>query len=226
MLKVLKKSYSIIQKVVHLFGFNIIIRRSKVISDTNFENQVRLNQKNIKDLKVVLNREILLKFLPKNGIITELGVDKGDFSNKIISLTHPKKLYLIDIWDSERFDKNKMHYVRKRFQKEIDAGRVIIIRGTSEKELKKFENGYFDWVYIDTTHSYKQTIKELELCRMKVKDGGIIAGHDYCQGNINKALAYGVVKAVNQFCIKFDWEFIYLTHETDRKLSFAIRKIK
>ena len=61
---------------------------------------------------------------------------------------------------------------------------------------------------------------------MKVKDGGIIAGHDYCQGNINDALAYGVVLAVNQFCIKYDWEFIYITHKTDRNLSFAIKKIK
>ena len=119
-----------------------------------------------------------------------------------------------------------MNYVTKRFQKEIDAGIVFVIRGTSEKELKTFENSYFDWVYIDTSHSYKQTVEELELCRMKVKDGGIIAGHDYCQGNINDALAYGVVQAVNQFCIKYDWEFIYLTHETDRILSFAIKKIR
>ncbi len=118
-----------------------------------------------------------------------------------------------------------MVYVKKRFQKEIDAGKVIIIRDTSEKELKKFENGYFDWVYIDTAHSYQQTVKELELCRLKVKDDGIIAGHDYCQGNINKAIAYGVVQAVNQFCIKYNWEFIYLTHETERTLSFAIKKI-
>jgi len=65
-----------------------------------------------------------------------------------------------------------------------------------------------------------------ELCRMKVKDGGIIAGHDYCQGNINDVLAYGVVQAVNQFCIKYDYEFIYLTHETHRFLSFAIKKIR
>ena len=119
-----------------------------------------------------------------------------------------------------------MNYVIKRFQKEIDDGTVTIKRGRSEKELKKFDNKYFDWVYIDTAHSYNQTVKELELCRMKVKDGGIIAGHDYCQGNINDALAYGVVQAVNQFCIKFDWEIIYLTHETDRFLSFAIKKIK
>ena len=223
---IFKRSYSFIQKLVNLFGFNIIISRRKVNSIADFAYQVKLQQKNIKDLKVVLNRENLLKLLPKNGIITELGVDKGDFSAKIISFTQPKKLYLIDTWDSERYHNNKINYVTKRFQKEIDAGIVTTIRGTSKNELKKFENEYFDWVYIDTSHSYKQTVKELELCRMKVKDGGIIAGHDYCRGNINIALAYGVVQAVNQFCVKNNWEFIYLTHETERNLSFAIKKIR
>ena len=214
-----------LQKLVNWFGFNLLISRIKVDSDINFAQQVRLSQKNINNLKVVLNRELLLKNLPKEGIIAELGVDKGDFSDKIISLTQPKKLYLIDIWDSERYNMDKMVYVKKRFQKEIDTGKVIIIRGTSENELLKFENGHFDWIYIDTAHTYEQTVRELDLCRQKVKDGGIIAGHDYCQGDIKNAQAYGVVQAVNQFCIKYDWEFIYITHETDRTLSFAIKKL-
>ncbi|MFX1478911.1 MAG: class I SAM-dependent methyltransferase [Promethearchaeota archaeon] len=194
-----------------------------MISNINALQQINLNQKNIENLKVVLNREIMLEFLPKNGIAAEIGVDEGNFSKKIISLTNPKKLYLIDTWDSGI---NKMNFVKNRFQNEINAGMVVIKRGFSERELEKVENGYFDWVYIDTTHSYNQTLKELELCRLKVKDNGIIAGHDYCQGNINKALPYGVVQAVNQFCMKYNWEFIFLTHETDRKLSFAIRRIK
>jgi hypothetical protein len=221
----LNKIYKRFQKLVNIFGYNLLISKIKVDSNTNFAQQVRLSQKNINNLKVVLNREILLKSLPKNGIIAELGIDKGDFSNKILSLTQPKKLYLIDIWGSERYNIDKMVYVKKRFQKEIETGKVIIIRGTSEEELLKFENGYFDWVYIDTAHTYQQTVKELELCRIKVKDGGILAGHDYCQGDITNAQAYGVVQAVNQFCIKHNWEFIYITHETDRTLSFAIKKI-
>ena len=45
--------------------------------------------------------------------------------------THPKKLYLIDTWSSESYNKHEMNYVIKRFQKEIDTGRVYIIRGAS-----------------------------------------------------------------------------------------------
>lgn len=158
---------------------------------------MRLYQKYIKDLKVVLNIENLLKLLPKNGIVAEIGVDNGDFSNKILFFAKLKKLYLIDKWDSVGYDKSKMNYVSKRFQNQIDDGIVIVIKGKSEKVLRKFENQFFDWVYIDTSHSYKQTLRELELCRMKVKNSGIIAGHDYCQGNVKDTFAYDLVQAVN-----------------------------
>ena len=198
------------------FRLSMSSKYSKIIS---------LKPYNIKNIKIVLDREELLQNLPKLGIVAELGVDKGDFSEKITTYTTPKKLYLIDVWKTGRYNKNKMNFVKKRFENEIDLGRIEIIRGKSIKILEKFDDNYFDWVYIDTTHSYLQTFKELKLCRKKVKENGIIAGHDYSKGNINRGLPYGVVLAVNEFCIKFDWEFIYLTHETHRNLSYVIRKI-
>ena len=163
--------------------------------------------------------------MPKNAIVAELGIDTGDFSKKIMTITNPKKLYLIDIWKTNRYNRNKMDYVKKRFENDINLKRISVIRGKSEEELEKFDNNFFDWIYIDTTHSYLQTIKELNICRLKVKNNGIIAGHDYSKGNINKGLPYGVVLAVNEFCLKYNWEFLYLTHETHRNLSYAIRKI-
>lgn len=223
-LKVIFKFF--IQKFSKITGFRVIIKRNKAFPKTGLMPNEMLTYKNIGNLKVILNRDELLELLPKNGIIAELGVDMGDFSKQIISHAKPKKLYLIDSWDSKRFSLDKMDHVKKRFHNEINAGIVLIRRGRSEQELEKFENNYFDWVYIDTTHSYLQTLKELELSRIKVKDGGIIAGHDYSKGNISKASEYGVVEAVNHFCIKYDWEFIYLTHETTRSLSYAIRKIR
>ena len=91
--------------------------------------------------------------------------------------------------------------------------------------MSKFKNNYFDWIYIDTSHAYEQTKKELEISRLKIKRGGIISGHDYSQGNVNKALNYGVVSAVNEFCIKHNWEIIYLTLESHGFFSFALKKI-
>ena len=217
----MKKVYAL----ASYLGFKVIIRKVNECSIAPSENRIKLQQKHVNNLKVVLDREALIKLLPKDGIVAELGVDEGDFSSKILTLSNPKKLYLIDAWGSKRYNEYKMRKVEKRFKDYIRSGRVIIKRGISDVILKTFEDASFDWVYIDTAHSYEQTKKELELCRLKVKDGGLISGHDYCMGNIDKALHYGVVQAVNQFCVKYNWEFIFLTHETNRNLSFGIRKI-
>lgn len=220
MLKIIIKT---IRKIVNIFGYNIIrIQNFKMET----ENYNELSQNHIKNLRIISNRTQLLDLLPKKGIVAELGVDKGDFSQKIFNIAKPDKLFLIDSWDSSRYNKSKFKFVKKRFENQIYSKRIIIRKGKSEEEMEKFQNNYFDWIYIDTTHSFIQTVKELELCRIKVKDGGLITGHDYCQGNISDRRAYGVVQAVNQFCIKYNWEFLYLTHETDRILSFAIRQIE
>ena len=37
-----------------------------------------------------------------------------------------------------------------------------------------FKDDYFDWIYIDTDHSYPTTIGELEAYAPKIKENGII----------------------------------------------------
>jgi hypothetical protein len=59
-----------------------------------------------------------------------------------------------------------------------------------------------------------------------MKLGGIIAGHDYIMGNWNAGHRYGVVEAVRAFCLRYNWELIFLTHELDNHPSFAIREIQ
>ena len=75
------RTYSFIQKLVKFFGYNIIIFKKKANDLADLGAQVSLDQNNIINLKVVLNRENLLKSLPKNCIIAELGLIK-DFSTK------------------------------------------------------------------------------------------------------------------------------------------------
>ena len=97
--------------------------------------------------------------------------------------------------------------------------------GLSTEVVKDFNDNYFDLVYIDTSHSYKTTIEELELYSEKVKIDGVIAGHDYILGNWNGMIRYGVIEAVHEFCVKHNWEIMYLTTELNDNPSFAIRRI-
>lgn len=185
-----------------------------------------LGEQHIARLHVVLDRRALLRMLPQHAIVAELGVDQGAFSRDILEYAQPQTLYLIDSWNGNGYDEGLMNSVRNRFNSEIAAGRVVIERGRSVDVLERFADGSFDWVYIDTDHSYATTRRELELCRAKVKPGGIIAGHDYARGSLRNRYRYGVIEAVNEFCTTYGWEMIFLTHEPSRFISYALREIK
>lgn len=172
------------------------------------------------------SRDFLLQALPKYSVGAEIGVNDGDFSERILEIVMPKKLYLIDPWhfESDEFYKitpygsenvngqnmmdKKYKYVQNKFNTEINKGKVIINRGFSEKILSEFDDEYFDWVYIDGNHLYDFVKKDLDLCLKKVKNSGFITGDDYydggwCDGEVKKAvdelIAAGLVKLI---CIK------------------------
>jgi hypothetical protein len=185
-----------------------------------------LTETHLNNLKIVPDRDTLLKLMPKNAIVAEVGVDEGEFSKRIVRDCKPAELHLIDAWDSRQYTIEKMETTKANLKKELSENKISFHRGYSFTELEKFSDHYFDWVYIDTDHTYETTRKELNICLKKVKNSGLIAGHDYVGRCANNFTRYGVVEAVNEFCIKNNWEFIYLTHEPNRHLSYVLRKIK
>ena len=188
--------------------------------------KVELKQKNITNLKMLLDRQAFLDAMPVGGVVAEIGVNEGEFSEKILKTAKPSKLHLVDAWgDPTRYTDQLKLKVHDKFSKEIASGQVEINVGFSTDVLPKFPDKYFDWVYLDTDHTYKTTAAELDILRRKMKPGGIIAGHDYTVGNWVAGFRYGVIEAVNKLCVEDDWELIYLTSETHQCRNFAIRKL-
>ena len=209
---------------------NIYWYLKKRISDVqkNIEEQIPkidLEDKHISNITMLKNRSKLLEMLPKHGIVAELGVNRGEFSLEIMQVNQPKELHLVDAWGSERYHGGLRKVVENTFEKDIAAGRVQIHHGYSTEMASKFPDGYFDWIYIDTDHSYSVTRDELQAYKHKIKQGGIIAGHDYIQGDWGRILRYGMMEAVHEFCVQEDWELVFLTTEMSNSPSFAIRKI-
>ncbi len=185
----------------------------------------QLKERNVKNCKLLLNRDELISLIPKNSIIAELGVDKGDFSKKLLDVVNPKLLYLVDMWGSNRYGNDKADFINDKFKSQIENESIKIFRSDSITAAENFQTSYFDFIYIDTDHSYETTIKELRAWKTKIKDDGIIAGHDYMMGNWLKTLRYGVIEAVHQFCVEDNWQLIYLTADQTENLSFAIKRI-
>lgn len=207
--------------------YNYYTQKHRLINKPKFEVMPvpETGYNHLKNGKLLATREQLLALLPQNGVVAELGVDHGDFSRKILDINQPAKLHLIDVWKSERYPEQLFHEVSQKFQTEIEEGKVVINRGLSTEVVDQFPDHYFDWIYIDTVHDYKITKLELENYRPKIKEGGIIAGHDFIVGEIDVPWKYGVIEAVYEFCVEQSWEIIYLTMERGISPSFAIRQI-
>jgi hypothetical protein len=176
-------------------------------------------------LLVPAPREEVIALLPKGGVVAEVGVAFGDFSEAILTRTSPRRLHLIDPWthqagddyasDPANFDQNtfdrSFHDVTRRFAAATRAGVVVIERGLSVELAPRYPDGYFDWVYIDAMHTRAAVLADLKAFAPKVKPDGFILGHDYANHAEALAMGFGVVEAVNEFVRESSYPLIALT---------------
>lgn len=160
--------------------------------------------------------------IPLCAVGAELGVFKGEFSEEILRYNKPEKLYLIDGWwtlygeaypDWGEYTENgklrtrtAYQHVCRMAQNYPDTDTKIIV-GDDRDVLQSFDDHYFDWVYIDTSHKYHHTMEELEILERKVKRDGLICGHDWVEDPEN--IHYGVYLAISEFCKRHNFELIY-----------------
>lgn len=167
--------------------------------------------------KTISTREELIELIPKNSIGVEIGVFKGDFSKILLKTIQPQILYLIDPWEGiiGSGDKNgdnieqingDLYYVNNIIPQFLFIPQVKILRHYSDV-INTFPDEYLDWVYVDGLHEYEFVKHDLESSYKKIKDGGCIMGHDY---NLSFP---GVIRAVNEFCIKYNLNIEYLTQD-------------
>ncbi|WP_185154288.1 class I SAM-dependent methyltransferase [Fulvivirga sp. M361] len=175
-----------------------------------------------------------MKIVPKESIGIELGVFKGEFAVQLLRVTQPKELHLVDLWwvgfgeyypdwgEYTQFGKLK---TKDAYQQAVDLvdkndtdGVAKVHVGDDLKYLSTFEDGHFDWAYIDSSHAYEHTLKELMLLKDKVNPNGIIMGHDWRPDPDSRH--HGVYQAINEFCSEQGWKLI----KTDFHTQWAIRR--
>lgn len=139
----------------------------------------------------------MLGSLPKGGVVAEIGVWEGNFSQRILEITEPRELHLVDPWlyqpefSNTGFGRKKNRDRMDEMFQDVSAKfaanpNVHLHRAKSQDALSWFADGHFDWVYIDGNHNEPFVGEDLELARKKVRPGGIIAGDDYnWQGDTN-----------------------------------------
>lgn len=103
--------------------------------------------------------------------------------------------YTIDhfLGSAEHKGSNSPSYVTALENLEPVKDKLTVLNVSSVEASTKFEDEYFDVVYIDASHEYEFVKQDIIAWLPKVKKGGIICGDDYIKG------WPGVIKAVNEF---------------------------
>lgn len=177
----------------------------------------------VKNCRLIESRAKMLEDLPKDSVVAEVGTQYGRFAEKILSITKPKKLHLID----SNFDSFKAEVSQKQktvFQEGIDHGTIELHEGDSSTILSEFPDEYFDWIYIDADHAYEGVCKDIARGYTKVKADGMMVFNDYTNWSVCEIMPYGVARAVNEFCIANNWEIVFLALQSFGYHDIAIKK--
>jgi SAM-dependent methyltransferase len=182
-----------------------------------FRPAPKLDWRHVRHCRVVPDRVELLKTcLPKHGIVAELGTDHGDFAELILQCSSPTELHLIDITLAK--------LRREVFASAIDQGTVRLHESDSVEALRRFPDGYFDWIYIDADHSHAGVKRDIEEAKTRVKRDGLLVFNDYIFWSHREFRSCGVVHAVNEFCLAEDWELLYLALHPEMYGDVVLRK--
>ena len=176
-----------------------------------------------------LYKKMVEKF-PSGSKFVEIGSWKGmSASYMAVEIANSGKdidFYCVDTWEgsveheqygietSNLYDTflDNMEPVRKYYK---------AIRAQSLQAVKQFEDNSLDFVFIDASHEYEDVKDDIRTWYPKVKEGGIIAGHDYLNLDFP-----GVEKAVHEFFDSVKQQGTCWVHQkqksTDLKLSAKV----
>lgn len=148
-----------------------------------------------------LYKTIVERF-PSGSHFVEVGVWKGQsacfMAVEIINSKKNIKFDCVDTWDfvetSNEIKKEQFQNLFEIFQSNIEPVKenINIVRSISWEAAEIYKDLSLDFVFIDAGHDYESVKKDIISWFPKVKEGGIIAGHDYHYD-------CGVYPAVNEF---------------------------
>lgn len=138
----------------------------------------------------------------------EIGVCDGDFSEVLAKNNPQMKLFSIDPWQPlpEYHDYRSKEIFKQMF---VNATLKLekytnceMVQKLSAEAVNDFKDESLDMVYIDANHRLEFVINDISVWLPKIKNGGIIAGHDYLE--ITKSSHTHVLEAVNAYTKSYD----------------------
>ena len=182
----------------------------------------------------------------------EVGVFRGGFSRHNLRHWHGEKYFMIDAWDFRANDSATMGgapspdkntniaaHNEKNYRRALSnvkdwlpplGDRVVVLRLFSEAAANRFPDRYFDFIYIDAGHEYRNALRDARVWWPKLRVGGMMAGDDFADQidtfpclKVHSGSAWGVKSAIAQFSREvgspFFLTFADYTHQTTEYTS-------
>lgn len=123
----------------------------------------------------------LLYLIEKNNFktIAEVGVKFGRTTFFLLDSVHDLVIHAVDLDISRFYNKE----VKSKYK-----DRLIPIKGYSYDVADQLPNNSMDLIFIDADHSYESVKKDIVAYTPKLKDNGILSGHDIDYPGVNKAV--------------------------------------
>lgn len=134
----------------------------------------------------------IVDLLPNESTIIEVGVLEGQSLAFLLTQAIGRdKHFNIFAVDNFCLPKNNTSQTFRQNMSKV-GDMFTLIEETSVGASEKFDNCSIDFIFIDASHEYEDVRNDLRVWLPKMKDGGIMAGHDYIP-------TYpGVVRAVDE----------------------------
>ena len=146
--------------------------------------------------------DILCKLIKEKNYknIVELGVGRGKTTQKLLDKCPNIHLTGIDEWKkrpqtnvegSETYEDWDFNGLKKNAEsiKNKYPNRLTLINKSTNEASMEFSTGSIDLIFIDADHTYEGVINDINNWLPKVKEGGIIAGHDINWNSVKRAVS-------------------------------------
>jgi len=138
-------------------------------------------------------------FKGRGGLkMMEIGSYRGESSFVWASSGIFKEIICVDPYEgktdnkNEYFDEDWSVIKRDFWTNTRYFNNINLVQDFSYNIIDNYPNNYFDFIYIDASHEYDDVKRDIEISLPKIKNGGLIGGHDY------QKEWPGVIKAVNE----------------------------